>query len=137
MLSRTKLGSCFSLLLLFATCLNVAGAKKLVIVAGPHETHTATNSFLSKYAADDGSGAASFDGWSWPIIENEDIDVSPQHVFDLLVKEQDDGGIQDILISAIRTAWTNSKHGVFRFGISNGSITIPLYVHIQYGRKLF
>lgn len=67
----------------------------------------------NKKIADDGSGASSFDGWSWPIIESEDIDANPQHVFDLLVKEQDDGDIQGILIEGIRSAWTASKHGVF------------------------
>jgi len=103
----------FSLLLLLTAWLRAAEAKKFVICVGPHETHTGTTSFLSKYAADDGSGVSSFDGWSWPIIKSDDIDTTPQHVFDLLVKEQDDDDIQNILIDGIRSAWTASKHGVF------------------------
>jgi hypothetical protein len=111
--SRTSIWSPFSVLLLLTAWLRAAEAKKFVICVGPHETHTGITTFLSRYAADDGSGASSFDGWSWPIIESKDIDASPQHVFDLLVKEQDDDDIQDILIDGIRSAWTASKHGVF------------------------
>jgi len=82
-------------------------------VVGPHETRSGTTSFLSKYAANDGSGSPSFDGWSWPIIQSQDIYTSPKHVFDLIVKEQANAQTINVIIDGIRTAWNESKHGVF------------------------
>mmetsp|Transcript_4639 Transcript_4639/g.11901 ORF Transcript_4639/g.11901 Transcript_4639/m.11901 type:complete len:1238 (-) Transcript_4639:491-4204(-) len=113
MISRTNLLPHLSVLVILAACLRAAEAKKFVVLVGPHETHTGTTSFLSEYAADDGSGASSFDGWSWPIIENLDEDVDPQHAFGLIVKEQSNDDIQDILIDGIRSAWTASEKGIF------------------------
>ena len=103
----------FLLLLLSTAWSGIAEAKRFVVVVGPHETHTSTTTFLSKYAANDGSGAPSFDGWSWPIIESEEIFTSSQHVFDLLVKEPNNQKVQDIIIDGIKSAWNESKHGVF------------------------
>ncbi len=93
--------------------MGAAVAKRFVIVVGPHETRTGATSFLSKYAANDGTGSPSFDGWSWPIIEHQDIFTSPKHVFDLIVKERDNAEIMSIIIDGIRTAWNEAKNGVF------------------------
>lgn len=101
------------LVVLVSTWSGLAAAKKLVVVVGPHGTHTGTTSFLSRHAANNGSGSSSFGGWSWPIVENEAIDSRPQRVFDLLVKENENKDIQDVLVSAIRSAWEASKNGIF------------------------
>jgi len=100
-------------LLLIVSWFSAGEAKKFVICVGPHETHTGVTTFLSEYAAGDGSGNSSFDGWIWPIIESEKIDASPHHVFDSIVKKQDDDDIQDVLIDGIKSAWAASEHGVF------------------------
>ncbi|VEU34004.1 unnamed protein product [Pseudo-nitzschia multistriata] len=98
--------------LLIARC-GVATAQKLAVFVGPHETHTGTTTFLSKHAASDGTGDPEFNGWSWPTVHENDIDSSPQHAFDFLVKEQDDEGIQNVLIDAIRSARKTSQKGTF------------------------
>lgn len=112
-MSRKNLCSLLPVLLLLTCWFGAAEAKKFVVTVGPHETHTGTTSFLARYAANDGSGDSVFDGWSWPIIESEDIDASPQHVFDLLVKDQGNADLQDTLIDGIKSAWTDSEKGVF------------------------
>ena len=108
--------SLFLFLLVTTELFGTAISKKFVVFVGPHETHTNTNSFLSEYAADDGSGSSSFDGWSWPsefIDRNEDISSTPQHVFDILAKENNNDDVQDVLIDAIRSAWSDSENGIF------------------------
>ena len=94
MLLRMIMSSLSLVLLLIVSWFSAGEAKKFVICVGPHETHTGVTTFLSEYAAGDGSGNSSFDGWVWPIIESEKIDASPHHVFDSIVKKQDDDDIQ-------------------------------------------
>lgn len=88
-------------------------AKKLVVFVGPQETGgTEVNKFLSRHAIGSVEGTA-FDGWIWPSIEGSDvITSSAHHVFDHLVKDQEDEVIQRTLMDAIDESWSKAEKGV-------------------------
>jgi hypothetical protein len=94
----------------------ITRAKTLLVLVGPHETvGRQVNEFFSSYASPSTGDSSPLYGWTWPTIEDNeenDIVVSAQHLFDLLVQDLDNDSIRSILLAAIQRAFENSENGV-------------------------
>ncbi|KAG7338077.1 hypothetical protein IV203_016995 [Nitzschia inconspicua] len=96
--------------------------KKLVILAGPHQTaHENIRRWFDQYASDYDDSAASSrmgGGWKWPTLHQEDKsllqdeDVSRPDIFRLLFTDESESWATRILHRTIRENWEIAESGI-------------------------